>query len=291
MNFKQILLTAVIVFVLMSLPSSGIFKQAERGLRFNVIHGKALKNDAEAEFDTALAYHEGDGVKKNTEKAVYWYTKSAESGFSAAQYILSIIYFGTEEEIPENIEVSRYWDSLASKNYKEVKQTLQIRARENHKVAQYALGWFLSMINSSYIKYYDVPMNSFDDAEEAKGQKLALKWFEKAAKLGHANAQLSLAESYCYGTTLPKDYKKAFYWYLRSAKQGNSISQYNVADFYSEGKGVPQNYSEAYYWYSLAASKGDSDTKVRDNAAQKLNSEQLALLQEKASNFNPKIED
>ena len=37
-------------------------------------------------------YNQGDGIKQDKQKAVYWYTKAAEQGYSSAQYNLALMY-------------------------------------------------------------------------------------------------------------------------------------------------------------------------------------------------------
>ena len=42
---------------------------------------KAEQGDANAQTVLGFMYYEGDGIKQDKQKAVYWYTKAAEQGF------------------------------------------------------------------------------------------------------------------------------------------------------------------------------------------------------------------
>ena len=89
----------------------------------------------------------------------------------------------------------------------------------------------------------------------------AMRWYLKAAELGHAAAQNSLGVLYYDGRGVNRDYNKAFDWYLKSAKQNYHWGQYNVGDCYYNGTGVKKNRSEAMKWYELAANQGNQMAK------------------------------
>ena len=48
----------------------------------------AEQGDAKAQFSLGWCYSKGEGVAKDTKKAVAWYRKAAEQGDMAAQYAL-----------------------------------------------------------------------------------------------------------------------------------------------------------------------------------------------------------
>lgn len=60
----------------------------------------------------------------------------------------------------------------------------------------------------------------------------ALKWYEKAAEQGVAEAQLDLAIIYEGGQIAPRDYGLAMRWYLQAAMQGNSVAKLTVSDLF-----------------------------------------------------------
>src|SRR5581483_8375290 len=49
------------------------------------IYEKASKYNSAAQFNLALMYEKGDGIKKDIDRAIYWYKKSAEQKYNHAQ--------------------------------------------------------------------------------------------------------------------------------------------------------------------------------------------------------------
>lgn len=84
----------------------------------------------------------------------------------------------------------------------------------------------------------------------------AFKWYLKAAEQGHAKAQNSVGNFYFNGWEVPKDYVEAVKWYLKSAEQGYDEAQNKIGDCYYLSQGVSQDYSEAAKWYMKAAEQG-----------------------------------
>ncbi len=89
--------------------------------------------------------------------------------------------------------------------------------------------------------------------------KEALKWFQKAAEQGLADAQNNAGVIYQHGLGVEQNYKEAMKWYAKAAEQGNADGQNNVGFFLQEGHGVEQNYKEAMKWYAKAAGQGNAD--------------------------------
>ena len=87
----------------------------------------------------------------------------------------------------------------------------------------------------------------------------AVKWYRKAAEQGNADAQLNLGNCYDNGEGVPQDYQEAIKWYRKAAEQGDAVAQSNLGDCYENGQGVTQNTKEAIKWYRLAAEQGDEE--------------------------------
>ncbi len=70
----------------------------------------------------------------------------------------------------------------------------------------------------------------------------ALKMYEKAARLGHIEAQYCCGLMYLNGTGSSKsDFKKAFRFIQAAASQDNPKAQYLLAKMYYFGEGVERN--------------------------------------------------
>jgi cell division protein FtsZ len=91
-----------------------------------------------------------------------------------------------------------------------------------------------------------------------KNQPLALRWYRKAADLGHAAAQNRLGWMYEKGEGVEADYSEAVKWYRRAAEQGHVNAMNDLGYMYRQGWGATQSYSEALRWFRKAAEKYDS---------------------------------
>lgn len=54
---------------------------------------KAKQGDVNAQNEVGIDYFEGDGVRPNNKKAVYWFRKSAESGYAIGTCNLALHYW------------------------------------------------------------------------------------------------------------------------------------------------------------------------------------------------------
>jgi TPR repeat protein len=52
----------------------------------------AETGDEDAQYALGAMYHEGEGVDRDPERAVYWYTQAAQRGQTEAQYWLCIMH-------------------------------------------------------------------------------------------------------------------------------------------------------------------------------------------------------
>ena len=88
-------------------------------------------------------------------------------------------------------------------------------------------------------------------------RKEALKWYEKAAKMGSIEAMTYVGNIYYMGEGVKKDCQLALSWYEKAAKLGSGIAMNYIGNMYYEGRGVTKNIEEARTWYNLAVAKGN----------------------------------
>ena len=84
-----------IIFLIFVLPFTSYSKK-KADLHFNEVKLTAIDGDADAQFELAGLYAEGDGVKQNLTEAVKWYRKAAEQGHDGAQFKLGLSYHLTK---------------------------------------------------------------------------------------------------------------------------------------------------------------------------------------------------
>jgi len=108
-------------------------------------------------------------------------------------------------------------------------------------------------------------------ASSTLGQDMdeALKWYEKAADLGHKGAQYSLADYYLTksegGTKVFDGYnhEKILDLFIKSGsddvnEKGRVFAQFRVGFCYKMGFGTPENVDEAIKWFKKAAEQNDA---------------------------------
>ena len=83
----------------------------------------------------------------------------------------------------------------------------------------------------------------------------AAKWFLLAGKSGSADGFMSLGLHYS-GSAKPRDVVKAMHFYEKAAKLGHVDAQLNLGRFYFVGDGVEQDYVKARKWIQKAAAQG-----------------------------------
>lgn len=84
-------------------------------------------------------------------------------------------------------------------------------------------------------------------------------WYKKASEGGSSVATGNLGLCYEYSRGVAKDLYMAFSYYKKSADMGYSQGMVNTGSCYEFEKGVPKNLSEAFSWYKKAAEKGNAE--------------------------------
>ncbi|MEJ2686406.1 MAG: hypothetical protein P8124_04210 [Gammaproteobacteria bacterium] len=86
---------------------------------------------------------------------------------------------------------------------------------------------------------------------------------EAAAKSGNAAAQdwLGLDYQSGYSKGLSRSYQIALKWFEKAARKGDANAEFNLGQMYQVGAGVPRNFAKARHWYRLAAAGGSTEAK------------------------------
>jgi hypothetical protein len=91
----------------------------------------------------------------------------------------------------------------------------------------------------------------------------AREWYEKAAALGHAEAEFRLGWLHDHGRGVPRDAAAARGWYERAAARGSAGAQFNLAVLYKKGRGVPRDAAAARAWLERAATNGHAPAQAQ----------------------------
>jgi hypothetical protein len=125
-------LIIVVLFVITTLNLSGkttdLYTHA-RAVRLASLNQKNVKNSSKrvffakraakrgnpkAQFDLAIMYASGKGVKKDERKAFYWFHKSARGGNREAKYYMGLSFL-QGRGVKRDAHLARYWFKLAAK--------------------------------------------------------------------------------------------------------------------------------------------------------------------------------
>jgi len=137
------------------------------------------------------------GKKGDASSALVQYRKSAEQGYSLAQYNLAVMY-QEGEGVPQDYAEAMKWFRKA--------------ADQGDAHGQYGVGLM-------YTNGQGVPR---DDAE-------AIKWFRKATDQALGEAQYVLGVMHKKGRGVPHDDAEAIKWYRKAADQENADAQKALA--------------------------------------------------------------
>ena len=251
----------------------------------------AVQGLMQAQYGLGLMYVNGEGVPKDDEQAIYWYTKAAEQGDVDAQFGLWLIYADPDAE-PQDIGQAVYWltkaaeqgDSRAQSSleaachwsyvgqeYATAFKACQSLAEQGDDYAQYLVGemhWNGLGTPQDYDQavylYTQSAEQGYDSAQRRLDRLLEFQQTIDLAEQGDVDAQKRLGADYLRGNTpAPQDYKQAVYWYTKAAEQGASSAQYNLGGLYAEGKDTPIDNEKAIYWWSNAAEQGHYGAKAK----------------------------
>ncbi|PPD12595.1 tetratricopeptide repeat protein [Methylophilus sp.] len=142
----------------------------------------ANQNDAKACYNLGLMYQDGDGVTKNMDEAVKWYTKSADLGYKEAQYLLASLVFQRQTQSISYPQAVTYYEQAA---------------KQGHVKSQLNLGML-------YLRGDVI----------AQDMPAAVKWISQAASNNNSEAQGYLADLYQQGAGVEQNTVKAAMWLL-----------------------------------------------------------------------------
>lgn len=117
---------------------------------------------------------------------------------------------------------------------------------------------------------------------------LALKWIQKAADQGYADAQYTLGAMHHAGRGTLQSFPLALKWFELAAQQNHADAQYSLGVMYRTGQAVTVDKSKAYIWFNLAAAQGHARAReARDSLLSALTPEQVLAAQTAAQEWRP----
>lgn len=77
----------------------------------------AAKHDAEAQYNTGLAYYSGNGVTMDKAMAIKWIRKAAKNGLAEAQFYLGTMYYYGEEVKQDSAKAIKWMQKAAEQGH------------------------------------------------------------------------------------------------------------------------------------------------------------------------------
>jgi len=262
---------------------------------------KAAKlGDSNAMYRVANMLKDGIGTPVDVEQSEYWLDKYVKSLYFwhrmwAADYIRCV------GDLKRNDVLSNlYADAAETYNPWAIGSSISVSIVEGRPIDD-LLASMESRAEKNNIDAIKRMGNIYyDGMGVSRDYFAALRWYEKAAKLGDSWAKIRLGDMYRDGKGTEADPEKAISWYFESAKQGSAVALSNIislcanksvadgsvldravlmltsmaksgnidaikriGNIYYDGVGVPRDYSVALQWYEKAARLGDQWAKIR----------------------------
>lgn len=240
----------------------------------------AEAGDSKAQEILADAYAHGWGVLKDSQKAIYWYQKSADQGNSNALHHLSFYYssgiqvakderYGTllmqkAFEIRNKLAQAGDPDALISLRYMYLNghgvQKSELIATDLHRKALQI--WDERAGRGDSEGLYKAG-NEYLYSTHFKNTRKGIEYLQKASELGSVEATESLASFYRQGNTdSPKNTKMSFDLSLAAANLGSTLSMDRVALALWNGYGINKNEAKAVHWFGKSAELGSSKAQL-----------------------------
>ena len=210
-----------------SFQAGGSLEENVKHVDTDYLMASAREGNKDAILLLASCYRHGWGIKKDSQKAFYWYKKGAEAGDASCMLSLANCYlegFGTKKDPDQSF----FWCKKAAKT-----------------------GDPISMVTLGTV---------YEDGEITKADpERAFYWYKRAADLGNEDGLMQQARCCRDGIGTDQNWEEAFACIKKLAEKGNAIAMFNLALMYQYGKGTEENPEEAFNWYSKAAMAGDAD--------------------------------
>jgi TPR repeat protein len=247
--------------------TSAINTQSTRDNLFMQSQQAARSGDAKDQYTLGMLYLQGRGIKRNVEKAIDWLGKAAQHGQVDAQYQMGIVYRDgvgikkNEQEAIKWFRLAATWgnelaqaalDELLTKQIKTTQTNLRQAAKQGDPEAQYYLARMYVLGTGGY-----------------KNMRLAVKWFQKSAALGHAKSQYELGMLYKNGVYVPHDKKQAKMWLVKSLENGFDKAKVILQDIVLEEQRQLNNNRQRVFSYTPeipfqnAAKEGNIDAQFK----------------------------
>ena len=260
-------------------------------LGVNVDHEKAFSlylqaskiNHPQATYRVAVCNELGAGCKRDSNRAVQYFRKSAALGDVAGMYKMGLIMLngllGQQRNPREAISWLKRAAQVADGNNPHALHELgliyekegipNVIPDENYARDLFTQAAFLGYAPSQYRLGYIYEYGTLGCPIDPRR---SIAWYTKAAQQGHPDSELALSGWYLTGAdgVLQRSDTEAYLWARKAADKGLAKAEYAVGYYSEMGIGVKKDIEEARRWYVRAASQGNQRSMQRLNELKKI---------------------
>lgn len=188
------------------------------------------QNHKYAQYSLAGLYYRGQGVEQDYRQARNLYRCSAEQENPYASYELAKMYRDGIGIDPDGEQAATYFEAA-------FRGFLALESKSHDDKLQYRLGQMF-----------------YTGTGTKKEETKAVEFWQRAARLGNANAQYALASHWLKTGT--GDLQQALEWIQKAAEGENAAAMYSLGKLYLEGQVVPPDIKRSIELFEKAAMKG-----------------------------------
>lgn len=240
------------IFELAKLHDSGFDTIPKDSLRSSALYLEAAHmNYAPAMNFVGFRYYNGDGLRQDTDSALYWIRRAADAGDITAAANLG--YLLTESPlIAHDTEEAVKWLTIAS-------EAGVVDAQLHLSQLQKEV-WESLPLDSTFntgVRYY-----------VGSAPIVGVKLIELSAREGNPKAIALMGDAYSKGRGVAYDHQKSIRYFLEAARGGNAPAQFilgELLDIFPDALSLEEfspapEETTAEYWYEKAAESGITDS-------------------------------
>ena len=186
---------------------------------------KAEEGVPQIQAQLGYCYTNGIGVEKDENKGLHWTRQSAENGNARGQFNLGV-YFQEMNDMEKAVE---YYTKSANQGYVYAQHNLGRIYSVNFQDKAKAIYWYEKAANQEYPLSQSKLAALYLDMDDEYNNRKAFSLLQKAANAGEESAYNNLGYCYATGKGGFQDIQKALVWYKKAADNGEMIACQNYA--------------------------------------------------------------
>ena len=256
---------------------------------------KAKQGDADGQFELARACLKGDGVTKDTTRALELMTAAANQGHAEAMGGMGFFYANGTAVPKDEAKAVEWFRKGAEKGGPKAQLNLGkmlAKGKGVEKNQKEGLKWIKAAADQGLTEALvaEGELYFFGDYGQALDYAKAYPYLLKAAENGHPDAQNNVGVMLENGQGTGVDTAQAEEWYRKAARQGHTKAQSNLGMLLGPENQDPTKRVEALTWLMVASDKSDvTAQKLLDSVKEGLNRDELAQARRMASELEASI--